>query len=270
MQETCIGSLGHGFKLLAQIHQGSTPSGPRSFTPMIPLLRGLLAPATELASGAYLPAPDLTQPGSGRALDVVLAEEAAAALAAAGSSAFLHYVLGTSLHLLLDRCSLLASTATNGSSAARRLADSLSGVHRLCDWAEQRRTLEVTCACVGLRDLVLRRSERCAVNVLRLLTELFRQPTLRQSEAQIQLLLPPLLGPLQEALSPTVGWVLLPNAEQPQKHRSAQRAARAPMDSFQAQLGPATAQWRPSRQTAPVNKHSVRAGGSKEHCDAGP
>ena len=48
------------------------------------------------------------------------------------------------------------------------------------------------------------------MNVLRLLTELFRQPTLRQSEAQIRLLLPPLLGPLQEALSPTTGWALPP------------------------------------------------------------
>ena len=61
------------------------------------------------------------------------------------------------------------------------------------------------------------------MNVLRLLTELFRQPTLRQSEAQIRLLLPPLLGPLQEALVPALGWVLLPFAEQPQKHRSAQK-----------------------------------------------
>ena len=121
VQETCIGSLGPAFKLLAQLHQGSTPSGPRSFAPMIPLLRGLLAPATELASGAYLPAADLAQPGSGRALDVVLAEEAAAALAAAGSGAFLHYVLGTNLHLLLDRCSLVASTATNGSSGCAGL-----------------------------------------------------------------------------------------------------------------------------------------------------
>ena len=109
MQETCIASLGSALKLLAQIYQGSTPSGPRSFTPMIPLLGHLLAPATELASGAYLPAADLTQPGGGRALDIVLAGEAAAALAAAGSSAFLHYVLGTALHLLLDRCSPCAS-----------------------------------------------------------------------------------------------------------------------------------------------------------------
>jgi len=48
-----------------------------------------------------------------------------------------------------------------------------------------------------------RRSEKTQVNCLRLLAELFRQPSLRQNGEQLQLLLPPLLGPLLEAMCST-------------------------------------------------------------------
>lgn len=46
------------------------------------------------------------------------------------------------------------------------------------------------------------RSEKATVNTLRLLAELFAQPSLRHSEGLLRLLLPPLMSPLLEALYP--------------------------------------------------------------------
>ncbi len=46
------------------------------------------------------------------------------------------------------------------------------------------------------------RSEKAGVNGVRLLTELFKQPTLRESEENLRLLIPPLLTPLLELLCP--------------------------------------------------------------------
>lgn len=50
--------------------------------------------------------------------------------------------------------------------------------------------------------LILIRSEKAAVNSVRFLAELFKQPTLRESSQHLKLLLPPLLVPLLEALCP--------------------------------------------------------------------
>lgn len=101
MQETSLGSLGTAIRLLGHVYirrpgldQGSWP-----------LLRELLAPALEKCSAAYLPAENLVDPGSGTALDTVLSEMVAAGIAnspLSPSLSFAHFVLGTSVHLMLS------------------------------------------------------------------------------------------------------------------------------------------------------------------------
>lgn len=67
------------------------------------MLRSALAPTIENATGIYLPADSVLQPGMGKAVDVVLAEAVAGALGGMKSMRLLHYILGTSLHFTLLR-----------------------------------------------------------------------------------------------------------------------------------------------------------------------
>ena len=71
--------------------------------PAVLMLRAALAPAIENASGVYLPADSVLQPGLGKAVDVVLAEAVAGGLGGMPSMRLLHYILGTSLHFTLIR-----------------------------------------------------------------------------------------------------------------------------------------------------------------------
>lgn len=103
--------------MLDALFQSSTVAAWQAPSGGVQLLRSFLAPACETASAAYLAADDMALPGRGKALDVVTTEEVAAALASA-SPPFLHFILGTHVHHLLERYVRILPALTSGKETA--------------------------------------------------------------------------------------------------------------------------------------------------------
>jgi len=100
-QRTSLSSLTGAFRLVAREFDGLGRGEWPHFQTGVDLLASLLAAAVEYATGGWLPAQEGQPFGGGRALDVVLAELVSAGMATVSPS-FLHYILGTSCHFLLE------------------------------------------------------------------------------------------------------------------------------------------------------------------------
>ena len=103
LQDTCLASIPAILKLLAEAFDWHGATAWQGCEPAVLLLRAVLAPVVENASAAYLAAENPGNPGTAKAIDIVLAEAVASGLGNLPSMKFLHHILGTSVHFTLLR-----------------------------------------------------------------------------------------------------------------------------------------------------------------------
>lgn len=101
MQDTCLSCIPEVLTTVGQLFDVHAASSWQNNEPAISLLRAVIAPAVENASASFLAPETLSQPGIGKALDIILAEAVAGGLGNIPLKRYLHFVLGTCIHFTL-------------------------------------------------------------------------------------------------------------------------------------------------------------------------